>query len=233
MQEEQMQDESPEVIAPENPVEELQEENHPHEDPQEKNWKAARQRMDTQAKENRELKAQLELMQQQLEMIRQNSSKEDPEESEENYFTSSEKKLYSEIKQLKKALVEQDRRGEDIALERLRTKFPDFDAIVNTDSVKYLKENEAALAKAIYSLGGDSYEKGLAAYKIIKSSGWVPEGKDMEDKARMEQNSKKPMSVQAVRKQGALADANRFTNGLTPELKKALQQEMAEARKRA
>ncbi len=55
----------------------------------------------------------------------------------------------------------------------------------------------------------------------------------MQDKAKLDQNVKKPMSVQAVRKQGALSEANSFANGLTPELKKSLLAEMASARKGA
>ena len=54
----------------------------------------------------------------------------------------------------------------------------------------------------------------------------------MQDKARIEQNAKKPVSVQAVRKQGVLSEANQFAMG-SPEHKKALFKEMQEARKRA
>jgi len=53
----------------------------------------------------------------------------------------------------------------------------------------------------------------------------------MKDKKKIEQNQAKPPSVNQVRKSGALAEANKFDRGLTPELRKQLWQEMQDARK--
>ena len=86
---------------------------------------------------------------------------------------------------------------------------------------------------SLQALQGDPYQQGLAAYKMLKRTDFYMQKQQEADKKRVQDNTSKPMSVQSVRKSGALADANRFANGLTPDLKKALQQEMAEARKRA
>lgn len=198
----------------------------PKEDPQEKNWRAARMRYE-------ELRHQNQLLQQELEFVRkqqsQVSSKDEPDEEE--YLTDSEKKLNQKIKSLESKLEKTLSKEQDFTIDRLRSKFTDFDEVLSLENVNFLKENNPALAKAIYSLKDDPYEQGLAAYEALKNTSWYKQKQLMEEKTKIEQNSKKPMSVQAVRKQGALSEANRFANGLTPELRKSLQQEMAQARK--
>lgn len=234
----QVQDEQPELIAPEpeqaNDPQTAQQEaphEHPKEDAQERNWRAARSRMEEQARLIKMQETQLQQMQQMLQELR--STSKEASEPEEEYFTDTEKKLYKEIKTLKASLDEQKSKEADIVVDRLRARFPDFDAVVNPENISYLQTNNAPLAKAIAAMKGDPYEQGLAAYELLKKTDWYLERQTMQDKAKLEENSKKPMSVQAVRKQGPLAEANRFAGGLTPELKKQLQQEMAAARKGA
>lgn len=229
-------DESPEVSAPEpeqpnNPQSSLEAPpaDQPKEDAQERNWRAARLRMEEQTRLIKMQERQMELMQQELQAVR--STTKEASEPEDEYFTDSEKKLYKEIKSLKSALEEQKSRESDVVVDRLRARFPDFDAVVNPENISYLQTNNAPLAKAIASMKSDPYEQGLAAYELLKKTDWYQERQTMQDKVKMDENSKKPLSVQAVRKQGPLAEANRFANGLTPELKKQLQQEMAQARK--
>lgn len=199
----------------------------PKEDPQEKNWRAARLKMEEQAH-------QLRLLQQELESVRRQQAPKAPEpEPEEEYLTDSERKLAAQIKELRKMVNQNQAKESDYMLDRLRSKYADFDEVMSPENITYLQTNNAALARAIASLKDNPYEQGLAAYDALKNTDWYKQRHTMEDKARMDANAKKPMSVQAVRKQGPLAEANRFTNGLTPELKKALLKEMAESRKGA
>lgn len=197
----------------------------PKEDPQEKNWRAARLKMEEQSH-------QLRLLQQELDSVRRQSAPKAPE-PEEEYLTDSEKKLASKIKDLERIVNQTQAKESDYMLDRLRGKYADFDDVMSPENITYLQTNNAALARAIASLKDNPYEQGLAAYDALKNTDWYKQRHTMEDKAKMDANAKKPLSVQAVRKQGPLSEANRFVNGLTPELKKTLLKEMAESRKGA
>ncbi len=197
----------------------------PKEDMQDKNWRAARARMEDQSRH-------IQLLERELELIRKTQSMV-PKDEEEEYLTESEKKLNKKIQALETKIQQKEAKESDYVVDRLRSKYPDFDDVVNPENIQYLQTNNAALAKALASLKDDPYEQGLAAYDALRKTEWFQQRHTMQDKAKLEQNVKKPMSVQAVRKQGALSEANTFANGLTPELKKQLQKEMASARKGA
>ncbi len=225
-------DVSPEVVAPEQesanvpeveskPVQTLGE--LPKEDVQDRNWKAARAQMDEQRR-------QIQMMNHELEVLRK---AQEPKEPEEEFLTDSERRLNEKIKNLDQKLKQKESKEADYVIDRLKMKYPDFDEVVSQENITYLQTNNAALAKALASLKDDPYEQGMAAYDALKRTEWYQQRGTMQDKVKLEQNVKKPMSVQAVRKQGALSEANSFANGLTPELKKALQAEMAAARKGA
>lgn len=223
---------SQEVIAPEQEVEQetqpeqqISKNNNSEKEIQEKNWKLARSKMEEQSRE-------IQLLRQELQSIRE-SNKPEAHDPDEEYFTESEKKLYSKIKDLERKANEQKAKESDYVIDRLKSKYSDFNDVVCAENLTYLQTNNPALAKALSLLSSDPYEQGLAVYDALKKTDWYEQRQNMEDKAKIEANSKKPMSVQAVKKQGALADANRFANGLTPELKKQLIQEMADSRKRS
>lgn len=140
------------------------------------------------------------------------------------------KKIYSELKDLKK--FRQSYEEEKIASipDRLKTKFSDFDQVVTQENVEKLKHAEPELYASI-TAGGDLYAKGVSAYKTIKAMGIVKEDPYVSQKEQVQKNQSRPASVQAIKGQGALSEANIFAKGLTPELKKQLQQEMVEAAK--
>jgi len=120
--------------------------------------------------------------------------------------------------------------------EKLRGKFDDFDQVVTKENLDKLKETEPELFFSIQSGDGKSanglYAKGVAAYKTLKGLGYAPENNNlMKQKDQVQSNHKKPLSAQAIKGSGALHEANVFANGLTPDLKKQLQKEMAEAAK--
>ena len=225
-------DVAPEVIAPEqeqanaSETEQAPEKTHepPKEDLQEKNWRAARSRMEEQTR-------QIQVLQHELELVRR--SQPTPKEPEEEYLTDSERRLDQKIKALEQKVKQKEAKEADYVVDRLKSKYPDFDDVVNPENITYLQTNNAALAKALASLKDEPYEQGIAAYDALKKTEWYQQRHTMQDKAKLEQNVKKPMSVQSVRKQGALSEANTFANGLTKELKASLLKEMAEARKGA
>lgn len=113
--------------------------------------------------------------------------------------------------------------------DKLKGKFEDFDQVVTKENLDKLQKSEPELYRTIRS-GTDLFATGVAAYKTLKSMGYIQEQESMtKQKNHVQANHKKPLSAQAIKGQGALHEANAFASGLTPELKKQLQKEMAEA----
>jgi len=217
----------PQHEAVEYPVEQQQEEQHTQEQskeeesPQDKNWKEIRNALRELKKENKYLREQA--------LQSQNAQKQpvqpDPDD-DEPYVTP--RKLEKRIHDLESQLKAKDAESVE---DRLRSKFSDYDEVVSTENVEYLQQHDPELVISIQRMSDDPYKQAMAAYKLLKKTDYHMNKASMEDKSKAESNSKKPVSVQSVRKQGALAEANRFSNGLTPELKKVLWKEMQQARK--
>lgn len=127
-------------------------------------------------------------------------------------------KLYQEMERIKNAAIP----------DRLRSKFSDFDQVVTEENIEKLKQSEPELFVSIKS-GEDLYAKGVSAYKTLRALGIAKDDPYKAQKEQVHQNQSRPLSTQAIKGQGALADANIFAKGLTPELKKQLQEEMAHA----
>lgn len=138
------------------------------------------------------------------------------------------KRLYNELKELKKFKASYEQEKVASIPDRLRNKFEDFDQVVTQENVEKLKHSEPELYASI-TAGSDLYGKGVSAYKTLKALGIVKDDPYKADKQKVENNSSRPVSAQAIKGQGALSDANAFAQGLTPELKKQLQQEMSQA----
>jgi hypothetical protein len=189
-------------------------------DPQEKNWREIRQTL-------KELRHENQLLRQQIQAPRE-SIPQEPEGEDEPYVTP--QRFKRQIEDLEKRLkVKEAESSED----RVRAKYSDYDEVVTEENIEYLKQNDPELAQSIRALSEDPYKQALAAYKLLKKTDYHMGKQTRKDQEQMDMNSKKPVSVQAVRKQGVLSEANRFANGLTPELKKALLKEMQDARKGA
>lgn len=218
------------IVSPEVPeadvseqVEQTQEPVSPREeDPQEKNWREARQALKELRRQNEELRQHITQLSQPKE--------EDPEEelAEDDWVT---------VKGLKKTISDLEerfhKRESENVIERLRGKYSDFDDVVSEENIAYLKQHDPELAESIEHLKHDPYRQGIAAYKMLKKTDYYLNRNSMQDKAKAIENGKKPVSVNAVKKAGALSEANKFDRGLTPELRKQLWQEMQEVRKRA
>lgn len=179
---------------------------------------------------NKQLEARLRKSEEMLENM--SRSKLSPEESED--LDIGEEDLI-EGKHLKKVIarLEQKIQANEQAYipDRLRSKFTDFDQVVTKENLERLQQSEPELYNTIRS-GSDLFQKGVAAYKTLKSLGIIDEQDTyMKNKETVQNNHKKPISAQAIKGQGALHEANIFANGLTPELKKSLLKEMSEAAK--
>ena len=191
----------------------------------EKNFLRLRETKEQLERENRELKKYLESNYSQKSAPSEEPEEDFPVEDDDYVEGKVVKRLYKEINNLKKTY---EREKLTAIPDKLRTKFSDFDQVVTVENVEKLKTTEPELYQSITS-GKDLYAKGVSAYKTLKAMGIV-KGNDYNDqKQQVQQNSSKPLSTQAIKGQGALSDANIFAKGLTPELRKQMQQEMAEA----
>jgi len=110
--------------------------------------------------------------------------------------------------------------------ERIQIKFPDFEQVVSAKAIDDLKKDEPELAYSLASMQ-DPYQQAVAAYKLLKKLGGQ-ETMSTEQKKALE-NRSKPQSSQTIVKNSAIGNAHLFENGLTPELKKQLYQEMQRA----
>lgn len=138
------------------------------------------------------------------------------------------KRLEEELNQYKKQTTEQT------AEMKLKSQYPDFDKVVNSDTIRSLQEQEPELYDTIKS-SNDLYKQAVAAYKLIKKNGIYQEP-DMydHDKQLAQRNSNKPKPSTTLSPQqgdSPLSRANAFAQGLTPELQKQLLKEMEEARR--
>jgi hypothetical protein len=117
--------------------------------------------------------------------------------------------------------------------ERIQVKFPDFKSTVTRENIETLREIKPRLAESLLKFADDPYQQSELAYEYIKT--YVPQKETgmTKEKQKAMDNSKKPVSVQAVGKSSPIGQVHQFENGLTPELKAQLYKEMQEIRKGA
>jgi hypothetical protein len=137
------------------------------------------------------------------------------------------------IQKLEAQLKEYQANSVNMSAEvQLKSKYTDFDTIVNKDNLEMLKLTYPELAQTIYN-NPDLYTKGASAYTIIKQMGIAPGTSINQDRERAERNLAKPRPLASVASsQGndsPLQRANAFANGLTEELKTQLHKEMIES----
>jgi hypothetical protein len=133
------------------------------------------------------------------------------------------RKLNKEIRGLKQALLQKE--IQDIP-HRLQAKYNDFEQVVTKENVEKLKQAEPELYASVIS-GSDLYAKGVAAYKTLKMLGIADPYTS--EKEKIQRNLSKPGSVSNSSNRSAIHDANAFANGLTPDLRKQLLNEMQQA----
>jgi hypothetical protein len=116
---------------------------------------------------------------------------------------------------------------------RIQSQFPDFESVVNNETVNALKEQHPEVALAIQSTP-DMYNKAASAYKLIKKLGIVQDESFNQEKQIIRQNAAKPRPAASLNTQhgnSPLSQANAFANGLTDDLKAKLHKEMIDAMK--
>ncbi len=232
--------ETPEAEAPVEHVEEAPAENQqvgktPEPTRQERevedtNWRRLRE-------QNRELEMKLAEMEN---YIKQPPKKEQPEEVIESFDLKDDeitegrhlKALRKEVSRLNEAVAKSNAEREKLAAEaRLRAEYPDIFKVVTDENLKELAKLKPAVARTIMT-STDQYAQYATAYDLIKTYGIGKEDPYADNKERAQKNMAKPKTSALVApRQGesTLAEADRFSRGLTPELKDQLLREMNEA----
>ena len=196
---------------------------------QDRNWKETRRKMqelERKAKEQEELIAQLRTPQSAPE------TDELDKLGDEDIVTKGQaRKLAAKMAEEIASRVIRERENATVE-DRLAMKFNDFSQVVTRENIELLKETEPELAMSL-AQNTDQYSQGVAAYKLLKRLGIGEEvaKEPVKEKQKAMANSQKPLSVNAVTKNSAIGNAQMFENGLTPELKKQLWDEMQRARK--
>jgi len=179
-------------------------------------------------------KAQLEQRLQRYEQER--LEKEEQPEYGENDFVEG-KHLKKEIDSMRNQFKNYEKQAVAQADEsRLKSRFSDFDKVVNEETIALLKESDPEFAETIAYSQSSLYARGSSTYKKIKDLGLYVEDKHEKDRALAQHNSAKPRPLNSVSPQqgdSPLSMANAFANGLTPDLKKQLWKEMQDASKKS
>jgi multidrug efflux pump subunit AcrB len=145
-------------------------------------------------------------------------------------------KAYNQkIKKLEEQLrLQQQQSYTETAKARLKMKFPDFESVVNQDSIDMLGVLQPEVAQTL-NTSTDLYATGVTAYTMIKNLGIQSPDVYKQDIETAKKNMAKPRPLTSIAPQqgeGALSRANMFANGLTDDLKKQLYKEMTEAAKK-
>jgi hypothetical protein len=201
---------------------------------QDRNWKAARER---QKELERELKLQREMTEKLLAMASQQAPKaqevdEFDQIGDDEYISKGKvnalvhKKASKIAEDIAHRKVEEalQKREQANFLVNLKSKFNDFDDVVNADSLALLEQQDPELAQTIADLK-DPYKMGVQSYKYIKALKLidkVPEARRAKEiDQKLEKNAKTIQSPQAFEKR-PMAQAFKMTDSD----KTALYQEM-------
>lgn len=215
------------------------------ESPQERNWREMRQRYEELKKQNDELmqkithREQQEAYMQQMQMMQQQNqnppqNETAPEYDDDDLLTAAQaKKLASDLarKEVEKYLKQQE--SQNIPL-RMQQQYPDYHDVVNQETVAKFCREDPETAADIEALKSDPIRMSRLLYKTIKTRYGTSKQEDeftMAKKKQIDDRQKAPISSSAVPKRSALAEANAFAQGLTPELKEQLWKEMQESSK--
>lgn len=203
---------SEEIAAPETSQQEAPATSQPDQDKQDRNWRELRR-----AKDDLEKKARMqEELISQLLSVQKQAQPQAPEVDELANISADD---YIPKGQVEKLVQRAEKKAERIAneaidkrlkemeqsqfLDRLQKKFPDFDEVVNPETIDLLEQQDPELAKNIADMG-DPYKIGMQTYKFIKSMNLadkVPAARrSKEVEKKLEQNAKTIQSPQAFDK---------------------------------
>ena len=151
------------------------------------------------------------------------------------------KRLAQELKSVKREVrkyasqhIEIEIKNRESAIEaKIKSQYPDFDAVVNSENIQQLNEQFPELAATLKDTK-DLYSKAVSAYSIMKKFGIYRDKTYDADKAIAIKNATKPRPLASVNPQqgdSPLSKANAFANGMTKDLQEQLLREMNQARK--
>jgi hypothetical protein len=229
--------EQPEVATQEStePAKETQQSNE-QEDTNARNWKRAneaRKRLENELRKKDDEVAELrKLVYQKLEQPKEVDELESisgeefiPKAKIEKLWDKRERRLREETKKEIEASFQE--REKSRWLERIRTKYPDFEDVVNVETLSILEEQEPDVAETIADLK-DPYKVGIQSYKYIKALGLTNKvdtsKRHKEVEKKLEENKKTLQSPQVYDKR-PLAQAYKITDADH----KALYKEMMES----
>jgi len=196
------------------------------EDPQDRNWRQMRKRIEELEQNNTYLMSEnrtLKQPKQEAPSLPDWANVDGEDLLTKNQTMSVAEKVAAEA--VKKALKEQEYSQ---APKLIEEQYSDYSQVVTPENVERLKQTNPRLAA---SLGGleDPYAQGALAYTYIKSSGIYKGESDVSTRQKALANMQKPMPAQAAKSSNALENANAYANGLTPDLKQKLWSEMQAA----
>ena len=143
-------------------------------------------------------------------------------------------KVGKKIKKLENTIKQYEQQAQMNMLElKIKSQFPDFESVVNDQTVAALKEQHPEIAQALQSTQ-DVYSKAASAYKLIKQFGIVQDNSYDQDKRVIKNNFSKPKPSSTLAPQhgtSPLSAANAFANGLTEDVKTKLWQEMKDIKR--
>ncbi len=176
---------------------------------QERNWANMRQRqkeMEYEIKQKNELLDRF-MQQHQTQQVKQEVVEE--EEPDDDYVPAGKVKgiarrtmqpLEKKIQELEQKLAQQET---EKRISGFKTQYPDFDDVVNVETLEMLEKTEPELAATIAELK-DPYKMGQMTYKLIKSTGILDKlpnaRRSKEITQKIEQNSKTVPSPSAYDK---------------------------------
>lgn len=189
---------------------------------QEKNWREIRRK-------NKELERRLQEKDQMFEKVLNSMSTPKQQEVQEPEIDDSEfanaglvKGLTKQaVKPLEKQLQELNHKLQQLEIQKnmnhLKSKYSDFDDVVNVETLEIFEEKEPQLAATLANIR-DPYTLGEISYKLIKSSGLLDQTSNIkrtkEVEKKLEQNKKTVQSPAAFDKRPMaeaykIADADR------------------------
>ncbi|HXB11343.1 MAG TPA: hypothetical protein VNZ45_05110 [Bacteroidia bacterium] len=147
------------------------------------------------------------------------------------------KKQNDRIRKLEAKIIETEKRNNDLLMEsKLKSKYPDFDEVVNESSLSQLSKSDPDTADSIRILAkSNEYLAAVNAYKALKKDS-SPLSVLTQDQQKALKNAAKPrpsVSISPTQGESPLTRANAFAQGLTPELKAQLAAEMQEMRRKS
>lgn len=222
-------------------IEKQQEPVQPQESQKETSMRILRERAEAAERRALELERamQMNMSQQQSTKMQIVDEDDDFDLSDDTYIEGKHLKKY--VKNLKQELKNTKRQFEEYNQQqamaqaeiRLKHQFADFDAVVSRENLSRLQEQKPALYRTILA-NSDIYDKGYAAYELIKNSGILTDQYQELDR-KVEENRSRPRSAANASPQSGDTPLTRVGDYdrriLTEDRKEQLRRQVEEAKR--